>query len=279
MSGGGVLVDGGSPKFITPRFENNGPFVDEQLISGGGLAVVGGGHATIESPQFLMNNAQVGGGLYVGSDASASLSVTVEAFVNFIGNTAYAVDSKGPLGDQPGLGGGLANFGDVTIQGAYKTGKGQFELSNNVAHGTSGMPGLGGGIYHAGTSLVLSVADFTNNHAGKGGGLYSATSGSVIEYGVFNGNSPNGVGGADASSTGLRGQPAVIVIDNCTIYGNGDDETDQQIDGLLVMHLGDNHISKHPPPSGCPSDHNGDGEVNGADLGLLIAAWGVCSMP
>ena len=27
---------------------------------------------------------------------------------------------------------------------------------------------------------------------------------------------------------------------------------------------------------GCPEDLNGDGTVNGADLGLMIAGWGVC---
>ena len=29
--------------------------------------------------------------------------------------------------------------------------------------------------------------------------------------------------------------------------------------------------------SGCAADVNGDGIVNGADLGLLLGAWGACS--
>jgi hypothetical protein len=28
--------------------------------------------------------------------------------------------------------------------------------------------------------------------------------------------------------------------------------------------------------TGCPEDLNGDGSVNGADLGLMLVAWGVC---
>jgi hypothetical protein len=28
-----------------------------------------------------------------------------------------------------------------------------------------------------------------------------------------------------------------------------------------------------------PSDLNGDGEVNGADLGLLLSHWGPCGRP
>ena len=31
--------------------------------------------------------------------------------------------------------------------------------------------------------------------------------------------------------------------------------------------------------SGIPGDINNDGQVNGADLGLLLAAWGVCVDP
>jgi len=32
-----------------------------------------------------------------------------------------------------------------------------------------------------------------------------------------------------------------------------------------------------PAPPACPADLNNDGQVNGADLGLLLGAWGVCS--
>ena len=30
------------------------------------------------------------------------------------------------------------------------------------------------------------------------------------------------------------------------------------------------------PPSDCPGDFNNDGNVNGADFGALLAAWGPC---
>ena len=29
----------------------------------------------------------------------------------------------------------------------------------------------------------------------------------------------------------------------------------------------------------CPGDFNGDGEVNGADLGIMLGVWGDCSSP
>jgi hypothetical protein len=31
-----------------------------------------------------------------------------------------------------------------------------------------------------------------------------------------------------------------------------------------------------PTAPACPADLNGDGAVNGADLGLMLGAWGVC---
>ena len=31
-----------------------------------------------------------------------------------------------------------------------------------------------------------------------------------------------------------------------------------------------------PPPPACPADLNQDGVVNGADLGIMLGAWGPC---
>jgi hypothetical protein len=36
-------------------------------------------------------------------------------------------------------------------------------------------------------------------------------------------------------------------------------------------------ISGPTPPPVCPADLNNDGQVNGADLGLLLGAWGPCA--
>ena len=284
MYGGGVLVSGGSPHFITPTFENNGPINETLLIHGGGMAVFSG-HVTMESPWFSLNKALIGGGLFVFNGASASLSVTDPRGIYFLDNTAYGVDSKVFSGE--GAGGAIANFGDLTIDGRSPSGESHGQIYNNIAIASNEKGGLGGGIYHIGTSLLVKNTALTRNSAtitpsnqsGSGGGIYAVTSITNLVHVSCIQNFPNCVGGPQGSATGLQGEPPVIVIESCTIHGNGDDETDQQIDGLLVMHLGDNHISKHPPPSDCPSDLNGDGQVDAADLGLLLSAWGFCGTP
>ena len=292
MYGGGVLVSGGAPHFISPSFESNGPLVGGQtlLITGGGMAILDG-NVTIEGPYVTANHAHIGGGLWVGSDATAHISVFNSTdggtrMVQIFDNMAYGMDTKVYSGQ--GAGGAIANFGNLTIDGTAPPEKLGGDIGGaiygNTASASDEVGGQGGGIYQAGTSLIVKNTNFTTNGAtvtpfnvnGSGGAIYAATSIDTLVKVICDRNFPNGIGGPQGHGVGLRGQPPVVALDSCTIHGNGDDETDQQINGVLVMHLGDNHISKHAPPSGCPSDLNGDGLVDAADLGLLIAAWGLC---
>jgi hypothetical protein len=50
-------------------------------------------------------------------------------------------------------------------------------------------------------------------------------------------------------------------------------------DGTLVVDIGAYEAPYDLPavPPACPTDLNGDGVVDGADLGLLLGAWGPCS--
>ena len=51
------------------------------------------------------------------------------------------------------------------------------------------------------------------------------------------------------------------------------------VDGNGVVNGGDLGLllgDWGPCPKGCAGDINGDGVVNGADLGLLLGAWGLC---
>jgi hypothetical protein len=60
----------------------------------------------------------------------------------------------------------------------------------------------------------------------------------------------------------------VIVAASCPADLNGDGEVNGADLGLMIGNWG--------ACAGCQADLNGDGIVNGADFGLLIAAWGVC---
>ena len=61
----------------------------------------------------------------------------------------------------------------------------------------------------------------------------------------------------------------VIVEDPCIGDVNGDSQVNGADLGLLLGSWG-------ACPTGCPADLNDDGNVNGADLGLMLGAWGVC---
>ena len=74
----------------------------------------------------------------------------------------------------------------------------------------------------------------------------------------------------DATTTGIpltgpltAGQTYYIVVGS---YGSADGA----VSGTLT-------IAGPPQPPVCPADLNGDNAVNGADLGLLLGAWGACS--
>ena len=62
----------------------------------------------------------------------------------------------------------------------------------------------------------------------------------------------------------------VLIVDEpCVGDINGDGQVNGADLGLLLGSWG-------ACPSGCPADLNDDGQVNGADLGLMLGAWGAC---
>ena len=146
----------------------------------------------------------------------------------------------------------------------------------------------GGGMYNwDSSSPTLTNCTFSSNSANSGGGMYNESSRPTLENCAIKGNSAGAGGGMynsdDSSPT----------LENCTVCSN----TPDQIRGAIQV-LGDSSIQPVCDVAGdfdgdgdldaedysaigeklgvCTSDINGDGIVDGADMGLLIAAWGYC---
>jgi len=76
------------------------------------------------------------------------------------------------------------------------------------------------------------------------------------------------VGGYDAGWTGSNVEIIPPTAPACPADLNNDGQVNGADLGLLLGAWG--------PCSGCAADLNADGQVNGADLGLLLGAWGAC---
>ena len=248
--GAGMVVMGGDPMLTECTFGGNRIDPTVPPTYGGGLAVTSGS-PTLQQCNLAGNTAAAGGGLFV---AGGTVVATECGFNENVASNSY-------LGDfEYGDGGNILNEGDLTLN----------DCSVNEGTALSG-----GGIYHAGSLLSVTGGSIEGNTAfDEGGGVLADTGGATLTGCTVAGNSPDGISGQ--VTNGFRGGfDGILRIEDCSIHGNGDGETFRQLVGAAV-HAGDNHISRHPPSSGCPSDLNGDGRVDAADLGLLIATWGFC---
>ena len=138
-------------------------------------------------------------------------------------------------------------------------------ISDNTANN-------GGGIYcYNNSNPTLDTCTITGNTAtNEGGGVYCSDASSPVHSScTFSINTPDNVyGDSDWNFTGGdEAGPSIITLEDCTICGIG-----EHVQGLIV-HRGVTHIHHC---SDCAGDINGDGIVDGADLGLLISIWGPC---
>ena len=75
----------------------------------------------------------------------------------------------------------------------------------------------------------------------------------------------------------LHGKSAPVAMDTMTIDIPTADPCDINGDGIINGADLGSMLSAWGPcsdPSNCPADLNEDGQVNGADLGLLLSCWG-----
>ncbi|MFB0985657.1 MAG: pectinesterase family protein [Phycisphaerales bacterium] len=210
----------------------------------------------------LPGNANIlaGGGILV-IDSNPRIE-----FCRFTGNRsgfgggAYLLRSESTIADclfddnfASADGGGLFVF-----RGATRICRNNFADNRAVNHG-------GAAKFVLGESYVHDCA-MNANVANQGGGIYwfanSRTKPLLVDDSSITFNHANKMGGGIKSRFGsppiaLRG---VTVCDN----------TPDEINGPFID-LGGNALCI------CPGDLSGDGMVGGADLGVLLALWGVCN--
>jgi len=120
---------------------------------------------------------------------------------------------------------------------------------------------FGGGVYLLRSTSAVADSVFLDNFAFADGGAIFASQGATRICRTILGNLANKVGGGVKSRFGF---PAVT-LEETIVCENAPDE----IDGPYID-LGMNELCV------CPADFTGNGEVDGADLGILVAFWGPC---
>ena len=227
-----------------------------------GVTVRGGGTGSPfpDSPQFL-----VGGGIFSYNSGASIRDCVIEQNVSTFGAGAYIWNTTG------------------TIERCL--------IRNNHA----GADGGGAQLYRGSPRMVDCVVE-NNVCNSRGGGLH-VVDGTPILMGtvVRNNRASNLVGGVSWVPVTIAS--AFLQMDNCTITGNFAkvvqggigvlDNTNSttcslqstevcgnlpllNVNGAYV-NLGGNTICD------CLGDLTLDGDVNGADLGILLAAWGACN--
>ncbi len=169
-----------------------------------------------------------GGGIWVNAGAALGLQSAAVS-----GNTASAAFA-------PGFGGGIANFGSLSIDAS--------RIDGNHSGAGEGHFGAGGGIYNQG-SLVVRDARFIGNSAsddddtGLGGAIYTDSSADIRRASFEN----NGVSVNGSGAAILNAGAGTLRLENSTVSGN----------------------TNHEPYSGTAAVENGgryDGPTAGARL-------------
>ena len=248
------------------------------------------GFSSTPEPGFPSNN--VGGGLYIdgssptiedcivgtnaatrGGGAYLRFSETVFRGTTFEGNTAS------------GGGGGIWwSSGVVTLEGCtirdnQTEGDGagiRATASGGSVTGGSVTGNLatddGAGIWWQGSTAALLLVDVEismNTAGGTGGGVYSQSG--------FIGIEPSGLTACENFPNQVRGPYTIVPGVSNAVCRCGDLNGDGLVNGVdlgLYLAVGGNPCSELED---CPADITFDGDISGADLGRLLGDWGFCN--
>jgi predicted outer membrane repeat protein len=269
-SGGAIYCDASSAvisgcTFISNYAEYNGGAIYNKNFSS----------PTISNCEFEENSALKGGAICNSSSSDAIVSDCTFTYnsASFYGGAVYLIeycsvtmtDCELTLNSAQMSGGGIYNQGgELTTT--------QCLLSQNFTFES------GGGLTVNNGNADVTFSAFEDNVAPLGGGIYIASTSSVVTVGdsVFCGNSIDHITGdwADAGDNEFYAgcdQGACCTNDVCVpldpemcVYVAGD------FQGLGSI------CTKTDCPEACVGDVNDDGVVDTSDILALIGAWGIC---
>ncbi|MDF1838789.1 MAG: right-handed parallel beta-helix repeat-containing protein, partial [Planctomycetota bacterium] len=237
--GGGIIVEGGSPRIVHCRFVGN-----SALRSGGGLALVNSA-ATVELCTFRENTSgAMGGGLWVGGHVAASVM-----HCNFERNA----------GNQgAGLGVSPLTFSDPN--GSSTTVLDCRFVDNQAVVGSSN----GGGAYLRRGPVTMKRCHFLENWAQGGGGLYIDMGHAFVSQCWFERNEAGGDGGGAIAITNFtNGSVETTRITSSLMIGNTGVATVVQSDVEFInCTLADNGATGSVQPAQWPAVVNQASEVH-----------------
>lgn len=275
--GGGLyILDNSSPNVTGCLFErNSGSW-------GGGVACTVSCNPTFSDCSFMSNVVvNVGGGMYVRSSSSPLLTNcrfddNVQQGNPFAGGAGFTVYGSGNGGgpcypelvgcsfvgnDSEAFGGAIhaAYAGNAIIRDC--------SFDRNSADKSGGAIALVGNV-DVPTFVTITSCTFDENASVEGGGgLHSRVSTVDVQASYFR-NNVSGIGGGGCDFDG--GSAATIA--NTVFCGN----LPEQTVGSWTDDGGNSESEDCAPV--CATDLNGDGFINGADLTILLAAWGDCEV-
>jgi hypothetical protein len=263
LAGGGINMDESSPTITHCHF------LGCTALNGGAIFVFDGS-PTISDCTFQDNlGATVGSGIYLLANVQVDVLVERCRFIRC--GTRRAIVANGELVN-------------LTVQAC--------EFIDNSATSTM--------LVTQGSAIVSDSTFIGSNASQTGAGLQARASGeATLRRCVFIGNTAGGTSGV-AGALEASSDSSITIID-CEIIGNeavdggaifSDDTSTVTVSGSRIWGNsaeqivggftddGDNFISELVPPPGtvadlgCAEDVTGDGVVDQADLGALLAAYG-----
>ena len=275
-----VIVTGGASVVRCTTQEPTGTVIENLTITGG-AALVGGGirlegaSPTIRNCRVISNSATANPGA---TDAYGAGISVIGGAPNITG-CLIASNFLSALTDgywrPSGSGAGIslqstsATIVDCNITGTFASASGAcYAFGAGAYVGSGGNPTFSRCRFSA--NVVSNQLYQSCSYSDTGMAIcFSSGATASLDGCEFrqHGASLGGCGGPAVIA--MKSNPTLVYIFNCVFCGN----VGQAVAGTYVD-LGNNRFQSEC--TSCTADLNGDGKVDGADLGILLVEWGVC---